>query len=81
VPKSKTWVAGTSPAMTKDRSMCEECEEAEPLTVAYFGKASRYGWRPPRSAATVPQHRDPDVATPARAFACEPASTVVSGAD
>jgi len=37
--------------------VCEECEEAEPLTVAYFGKASRFGWRPPRSAATVPLHR------------------------
>src|SRR5437667_408187 len=27
--------------------MCEECEEVEPLTVAYFGKATRYGWRRP----------------------------------
>ena len=62
--------------------MCEECEEAEPLTVAYFGKASRYGWRPPRAAATVPQHRDPDVvAVPMRTFTCEPASSVVTGAD
>jgi hypothetical protein len=62
--------------------VCEECEEAEPLTVAYFGKASRYGWRPPRAAATEPLHRDPDVvAVPTRTFTCEPASPAVTGAD
>jgi len=34
--------------------MCEECEEIEPLTVAYFGKADRKGWRPPAAAKSAP---------------------------
>jgi len=28
--------------------MCEECEEAEPFYVAYFGKAGGNLWRPPQ---------------------------------
>jgi len=28
--------------------MCEECEEAEPFYVAYFGKAGGKLWRPPQ---------------------------------
>ena len=62
--------------------MCEDCEEVEPLTVAYFGKASRYGWRPPAAAATVPRHTDsPVVAGATRAFVCESANSVATGAD
>ena len=38
--------------------MCEDCEEIEPLTVAYFGKADRKGWRPPAAAKTTPVHDD-----------------------
>ncbi len=34
--------------------MCDECEEIEPLTVAYYGKMERQGWRPPASASTEP---------------------------
>ena len=34
--------------------MCDECEEIEPLTVAYFGKLERKGWRPPAAAKTAP---------------------------
>jgi hypothetical protein len=34
--------------------MCDECEEIEPLTVAYFGKMDRKGWRPPSSARSEP---------------------------
>ncbi|HEY2137382.1 MAG TPA: hypothetical protein VGH49_15930 [Xanthobacteraceae bacterium] len=38
--------------------MCDECEEIEPLTVAYFGKADRGGWRPPAAARTAPVNDD-----------------------
>ena len=38
--------------------MCDECEEIEPLTVAYYGKTERKGWRPPASAKTEPIHDD-----------------------
>jgi hypothetical protein len=38
--------------------MCDECEEIEPLTVAYYGKGDRKGWRPPASARTEPVHDD-----------------------
>ena len=41
--------------------MCEECEEIEPLTVAYFGKADRKGWQPPAAAKSVPIHDDSDM--------------------
>ena len=41
--------------------MCEEGEEIEPLTVAYFGKADRKGWRPPATARSVPVHDDGDM--------------------
>jgi hypothetical protein len=41
--------------------MCEECEEIEPLTVAYFGKADRKGWRPPAAAKSVPINNDSDL--------------------
>jgi hypothetical protein len=41
--------------------MCEECEEIEPLTVAYFGKAERKGWRPPTTAKSVPINNDSDL--------------------
>jgi hypothetical protein len=34
--------------------MCDECEEIEPLTVAYYGRMERKGWRPPAAAKTVP---------------------------
>src|ERR1700730_2047170 len=37
------------------------CEEGEPLTVAYFGKADRKGWRPPATARSVPVHDDGDM--------------------
>lgn len=48
--------------------MCEECEEGEPLYVAYFGKAGGNLWRPPQtvlppSALTIP--------TPQPGFACD----------
>ena len=38
--------------------MCEECEEIEPLTVAYFGKVDRKGWRPPAAAKSTPVTSD-----------------------
>ena len=38
--------------------MCDECEEIEPLTVAYYGKPDRNGWRPPAAAKTTPVHDD-----------------------
>lgn len=38
--------------------MCDECEEIEPLTVAYYGKPDRKGWRPPAAAKTMPVHDD-----------------------
>ena len=58
--------------------MCDECEEIEPLTVAYFGKMERKGWRPPAAARTVPVHDDRVVsgrpyAMPAAQFVCAPA--------
>ena len=57
--------------------MCDECEEIEPLTVAYYGKADRKGWRPPASARTAPVHDDRlatgrPYAIPAPRFACAP---------
>ena len=58
------------------RLMCDECEEIEPLTVAYFGKMERRGWRPPAAARTVPVHDDRVVSGRPFAmavFACEPA--------
>jgi hypothetical protein len=60
------------------RLMCEDCEEIEPLTVAYFGKTDRKGWRPPAAARTTPVHDDRVVsgrpyAIPA--FVCEPAGS------
>ena len=55
--------------------MCEDCEEIEPLTVAYFGKADRKGWRPPAAARTTPVHDDRVVSGRPYAisvFVCEP---------
>jgi hypothetical protein len=57
--------------------MCEDCEEIEPLTVAYYGKMERKGWRPPTAAGTTPVHDDRLVsgrpyAIPAPRFVCEP---------
>ncbi|HEX4552664.1 MAG TPA: hypothetical protein VH249_01660 [Xanthobacteraceae bacterium] len=65
--------------------MCEECEEIEPLTVAYFGTADRKGWRPPAAARSVPINHDSDLdrlsdrvvsgrpyAIPAPRFVCVP---------
>jgi hypothetical protein len=55
--------------------MCEECEETEPLYVAYFGKAGGSLWRPPLAAASAPQHHDPsDVATRRARFVCDDAN-------
>jgi hypothetical protein len=58
--------------------MCDECEEIEPLTVAYFGKMERRGWRPPAAAKTVPLNDDRVVsgrpfAMAAEQFVCAPA--------
>jgi hypothetical protein len=59
--------------------MCDECEEIEPLTVAYFGKMERKGWRPPATARTVPVLDDDRVvsgrpyAMPTAQFVCAPA--------
>ena len=58
--------------------MCDECEEIEPLTVAYYGKADRKGWRPPTAAKTAPVHDDRlatgrPYAIPAPRFVCAPA--------
>jgi hypothetical protein len=58
--------------------MCEDCEEIEPLTVAYFGKADRKGWRPPAAARTAPVHDDRVVSGRPYAipvFVCEPAGS------
>jgi hypothetical protein len=52
--------------------MCEECEEAQPLYVAYFRKAGGNLWRPPQAAATAPQS-DGQV-TPQRRYACDDAT-------
>ncbi len=57
--------------------MCDECEEIEPLTVAYYGKADRKGWRPPAAAKTAPVHDDRllsgrPYAIPAPRFVCTP---------
>ncbi len=57
--------------------MCEECEEIEPLTVAYYGKADRKGWRPPAAAKTAPVHDDRVISARPYAiavFVCEPAA-------
>jgi hypothetical protein len=67
-----------SRAASKVRLMCDECEEIEPLTVAYFGKMERKGWRPPAAARTVPVHDDRVVsgrpyAMQAAQFVCAPA--------
>jgi len=56
--------------------MCEDCEEIEPLTVAYYGKADRKGWRPPAAARTAPVHDDRLVSARPYAiptFVCAPA--------
>jgi hypothetical protein len=56
--------------------MCEECEEIEPLTVAYYGKVNRRGWRPPAQARTAPVHDERPVSGRPYAiavFACEAA--------
>lgn len=57
--------------------MCDECEEIEPLTVAYYGKPDRKGWGPPPAAKTVPVHDDRllsgrPYAIAAPRFVCEP---------
>ena len=57
--------------------MCDECEEIEPLTVAYYGTANRKGWRPPAAAKTAPVHDDRllsgrPYAIPAPRFVCAP---------
>jgi hypothetical protein len=57
--------------------MCDECEEIEPLTVAYYGKADRKGWRPPAAAKTAPTNDDRletgrPYAIPAPRFVCLP---------
>jgi hypothetical protein len=49
---------GSSAEDCESRLMCDECEEIEPLTVAYYGKMERQGWRPPSSAKTEPIHDD-----------------------
>jgi len=33
--------------------MCEECEEAEPFYVAYFGKDGGKLWRPPQEGTVA----------------------------
>jgi hypothetical protein len=60
--------------------MCDECEEIEPLTVAYYGKPDRKGWRPPAAAKNAPVHDDRLVtgrpyAIPASHFVCAPEGT------
>jgi len=60
--------------------MCDECEEIEPLTVAYYGKMERRGWRPPAAAGTEPILDDRLVsgrpyAIAAPRFVCEPAGS------
>jgi hypothetical protein len=67
--------------------MCDECEEIEPLTVAYYGKMERKGWRPPVSPRTEPIHDDRQVtgrpyaiqyAIGAPRFVCEPQAAATS---
>ena len=63
--------------------MCDECEEIEPLTVAYYGKMERRGWRPPASASTEPIHDDRLVtgrpyAIQVSLFVCEPQAAATS---
>jgi len=79
---SRKWLNDARPresrAASKVRLMCDECEEIEPLTVAYFGKMERKGWRPPAAARTVPVHDDRVVsgrpyAMRAAQFVCAPA--------
>jgi hypothetical protein len=57
--------------------MCDDCEEIEPLTVAYYGRMERRGWRPPAAAKTEPIHDDRllsgrPYAISAAQFVCEP---------
>jgi hypothetical protein len=56
--------------------MCDECEQAEPLTAVYLRKANRYGWRPPAAVATAPRYRDEDgrASSPRRTLACTAAT-------
>ncbi len=74
----RKWLNDARSSQYKVRLMCDECEEIEPLTVAYFGKMERKGWRPPAAARTVPVHDDRVVsgrpyAMPAVQFVCAPA--------
>jgi hypothetical protein len=48
--------------------MCEECEDAEPLYVAYFAKAGGNLWRPPPSALPPSALTIP---APQPGFACD----------
>jgi len=56
--------------------MCEECDEGEPLFVAYFRKAGGNLWRPPQSPLSLPQsdRQSTAPALPAR-FACDDLSS------
>jgi hypothetical protein len=54
--------------------MCEECEETEPLYVAYFGKAGGSLWRPPQAAASEPGCDTNATTQMQTRFACDDAS-------
>ena len=52
--------------------MCEECEEAEPFYVAYFGKAGGNLWRPPQEGVTACEEQIGMRVAP-KCFACDDA--------
>jgi hypothetical protein len=54
--------------------MCDECEQAEPLTAVYLRKVNRHGWRPPAAPRTPPRYRDEDPAGAPRSLACTAAA-------
>jgi hypothetical protein len=78
---ARSAIRGSGTNDCEGRLMCDECEEIEPLTVAYYGKMERNGWRPPASAKTEPIHDDRLLSGrpyaisfegPASRFVCEP---------
>jgi hypothetical protein len=50
--------------------MCEDCEDAEPFYVAYFGKAGGNLWRPPQAPASMAPKETVAVGEPC--FSCDP---------
>jgi hypothetical protein len=57
--------------------MCEECDESQPVYVAYFGKAGGKLWRPPQNVGSAPRYNDELAVTVSTTpFVCHDASQV-----